>query len=135
MLLLALLAIVASLPAPPAASACSCLVASAAAARRSASMVFEGTALRITPSSDGRAHAVFRVSRVWKGSVTREITIDVPAQPSMCPPHLQQGEVYILYVDVSDGESRVRACARYAGASQLDAERRELGAPIRRFPS
>lgn len=117
------------------ARACSCAVPSAAAARDAALIAFEGELLRIAPAADGAAmvQAVFRLSRVWKGRPSRELTVMVPAQPTMCPPHLEVGQRYILYATGPAGEPRVRSCSRYAAAAGLEAERRALGAPIRTF--
>lgn len=123
------------LGAPAAVQACSCAVMDVPTARRAAAMVFEGTILRIeSPASSGVAQATFRVERVWKGTVAREVTIRVPAQPSMCPPHFEQGQTYIVYAASSDQGPRVGSCARHAVASQLAAERNALGAPERTYP-
>lgn len=121
--------------APSAVHACSCAVMDVTGARRAAAMVFEGTIVRIDqPPNSGTARATFRVERVWKGTVSREVTLNVPAQPSMCPPHFEQGHTYIVYAASSDAGPSVRACARYAAGGGLDAERRELGAPEQTYP-
>jgi hypothetical protein len=119
------------------ASACSCAVAAAPAARDASVVTFEGVLLRIEPPADDAspARAVFRLSRVWKGAPPRELTVEVQAQPTMCPPHFEVGQRYIVYASGTIQRPRVAQCARYAIASQLARERRELGNPIRTFPA
>lgn len=118
------------------AQACSCLLPSASAARDASVFVFEGVLTRVTPPTDGSsvARGVFRIARVWKGAPARELTVEIPAQPSMCPPHFEVGERYIVYTSGTPAAPRVSSCARYAGPTRLRSERRDLGPPIHTFP-
>ena len=119
---------------PSAVYACSCAVMAADDARRVAAMVFEGTVERIEPiPNSSSARATFRVVRVWKGDVERQVTLSVPAQPSMCPPHFAEGQSYVVYAEASDAGFRVGACARYAAGDGLRRERSELGSPVRTY--
>lgn len=128
--------LVAALSFPSDAGACSCAVSSASAARAASVLVFEGVLTRVAPATDDseRTRGIFRIERVWKGSPARELTVEIPAQPSMCPPHFEVGQRYIVYTSGTPTAPSVRACTRYAGPTRLVAERRELGAPIRTFP-
>lgn len=133
--ILALAAFLSVASAAQTASACSCAVSEPADALRAATAVFEGEIVRAVPipDRDGRLRAEVRVSRVWKGAVGRTVHVEVAAQPSMCPPHLEVGTRYILYASGPVGGLRIATCARYASPAQLAAERRALGAPIRTF--
>ena len=131
----ALLAFVCCLWTADAARACSCAVMAAPQARDAAVLVFEGELLRITASSDGpgAAIAVFRLSRVWKGTPPRELSVQIPAPPTMCPPHFEVGQRYIVYASGTAAAPRVTRCARYAWPAQIEAERSALGPPLRTF--
>lgn len=123
-----------TLAAPNVVHACSCMWVEADDARRAAAFVFEGTVTRMERiGSTGTARATFQVRRVWKGSVGREITLRVPAQPSMCPPHFAEGQTFIVYAENSAQGGSVGACARYGAGQQLASERRELGNPLRSY--
>lgn len=116
------------------ARACSCLVDSAPAARDAAVIVFEGELLRLAPARGADApRAVFRLSRVWKGRPTRELTVVVRAQPDLCPPHLDVGQTYILYATGTLAEPRITRCSRHATGAGIEAEREALGPPTRTF--
>jgi hypothetical protein len=115
--------------------ACSCVLFPIETARNNATYVFEGVLVRDEPTAEGST-ATFRVERVWKGDVPATFTVPSLGTQSMCPPHLSVGQRYIIYVDPSDqGPPGIQACARYAQGAELAAERRALGAPIRRHPS
>lgn len=117
------------------AHACSCVVVEPAAARNAAGIVFEGVLLRHEAASDGdSAVATFRVERVWRGEVRATVTVRTPGLLSMCPPHFEVGQRYIVYADGSPESASVRQCARYATGSSLRSERAALGRPTRTFP-
>lgn len=126
-LVASLVALILTAASAPAARACSCAVAAPADAMRAATLVFEGTLEDIRQAGD-RHIGRFRVHRVWKGTLGARVEVDVFAQPSMCPPHLEAGGRYILYVSGGGGEPhRVTQCARYAAGERLASERRALG--------
>jgi hypothetical protein len=110
------------------AHACSCAVFEPAVAREQAVAVFEGVLLRYEEANGGIA--TFRVDRVWKGDVAQEYAVPAPGPSSMCPPHFEVGQRYIVYVDPEPEGPRVRQCARYAQGRQLAAERAALGPPL-----
>lgn len=123
--------VVVSLVALPArVDACSCAVMDVPNARRAAALVFEGTLIRMEQATEGTARGTFRVRRVWKGNVGREITLNVPPTMSMCPPHFEEGQTYIVYAEPGP---RVGACARWGAGAMLEQERRALGNPVRTY--
>ena len=118
------------------AEACSCAVFSAADARRASVFVFEGVLTRFIPASGERPRqAVFRLYRVWRGAPGQTLSVQVEAPDSMCPPHFEVGQRYLVYASGSEAAPRVRQCARYAAAEGLAAERRALGRPRRALPN
>lgn len=124
--------LLASSPGP--ARACSCALMPAAQARDAAAVVFEGVLERVLPAADGAPErGVFRVERVWKGAIEATLVVQLNTM-TFCPPHFTVGERYVVYADGTEASPRVRSCQRWAAGAQLEAERRELGAPIRTFP-
>lgn len=117
------------------AHACSCAVPEPAAARDAAGIVFEGVLLRHEAAADGgSAMATFRVERVWRGEVRATVTVRTPGLQSMCPPHFEVGQRYIVYADGSPESASVHQCARYGFGRNLSSERAALGRPTRTFP-
>ncbi|MBK7152447.1 MAG: hypothetical protein IPH72_11935 [Sandaracinaceae bacterium] len=122
--------------APASVAACSCAWFDVATARTQATHVFEGVLVNAFPASDAApGRAVFRVDRVWKGRVSRTFTVQATVGLTMCPPHLEVGERYILYTAGSDAAPRVEACTRFAGGESLETERRALGTPTQTYPT
>lgn len=120
--------------APASVAACSCAWFDVATARTQATHVFEGVLVNAFPATaDTPGRAVFRVDRVWKGRVTRTFMVQATVGLTMCPPHLEVGERYILYTAGTNAAPRVEACTRFAGGEGLEAERRELGAPTQSY--
>ncbi len=118
------------------ARACSCLVQDAPSSLAAATWVFEGELLRTTLVGDPnqeRSMGVFRVSHVWKGTVAQEVTVQIPSENSMCPPHFQVGERYVVYAVGPATAPRVARCARYAHPRTVPEERRALGTPTRTY--
>lgn len=99
-------------------------------ARDAAVVVFEGVLLR-HEDAEGGGVATFRVERVWKGDVPDTYAVASVGSLSMCPPHFEVGQRYIVYVDSSANGPHVRQCARYAFGPHLRRERAALGRPIR----
>jgi len=121
---------------PESAAACSCAWFDAPTARDQATHVFEGVLVNAIPASDAApGRAVFRVDRVWKGRVSRTFTVQATIGLTMCPPHLEVGQRYILYTAGSDAAPRVEACTRFAGGESLETERRALGTPTQTYPT
>ena len=108
---------------PTPASACSCVLSSLEAAREEATAVFEGTLDRFEDVGDV-TYAVFRVRRVWKGQMTRNVRVRA-ARLTMCPPHLEVGATRIVYAMGPARDLRIEPCSRTA-FSHNDAA--ELGA-------
>ncbi|MCA9534605.1 MAG: hypothetical protein KC593_13030 [Myxococcales bacterium] len=124
-----------SLPARPA-RACSCAWYDVAQAREQATHVFEGVLVRALPASGTTPErAELRVARVWKGAVTRTFVVQATLGLTMCPPHFEVGERYILYTSGPADAPRVSSCARYATGAQLATERAALGRPLQTFPA
>jgi hypothetical protein len=104
------------------------------AARDQATHVFEGVLVNAIPASDAApGRAVFRVDRVWKGRVSRTFTVQATIGLTMCPPHLEVGQRYILYTAGSNAAPRVEACTRFAAGESLETERRALGTPTQTY--
>lgn len=131
-----LLALTGLVLAPGSAAACSCAWFDVPTARDQATHVFEGVLVNAIPATaDAPGRAVFRVDRVWKGRVSRTFTVQATIGLTMCPPHLEVGQRYILYTSGSNAAPRVEACTRYAGGEGLETERRALGAPTQTYPT
>lgn len=121
---------------PSAAAACSCAWFDVPTARGQATHVFEGVLVNAIPGTDeAPGRAVFRVDRVWKGTVSRTFTVQATVGLTMCPPHLEVGQRYIVYTSGTNAAPQVQACARYAGGEGLAAERTALGTPTQTYPA
>jgi hypothetical protein len=131
-----LLALTSLVLTPESAAACSCAWFDAPTARDQATHVFEGVLVNAIPASDAApGRAVFRVDRVWKGRVSRTFTVQATIGLTMCPPHLEVGQRYILYTAGSNAAPRVEACSRFAAGESLETERRALGTPTQTYPT
>lgn len=121
---------------PGSATACSCAWRDVGAAREAATHVFEGVLVSTTPGTDDApGRAVFHVAQVWKGTVSRTFTVQATVGLTMCPPHLEVGQRYILYTSGPADAPRVETCARYGAGESLGAERRALGPPTQTYPA
>ena len=121
----------AALLAPSVAAACSCAWYDVPSARQQATHVFEGVLVRVLPASGNTPErAEFHVDRVWKGTVTRVFAVQATVGLTMCPPHLEVGQRYILYTSGPADAPQVARCSRFAAGPSLVTERRELGAPL-----
>ena len=114
--------------------ACSCAVSSVEVARGQSVLVFEGVLTRaVRGEGETPGQGTFRVERVWKGTPEQTVTVALNAS-DFCPPHFEEGKRYVVYAQGTAAAPRIQQCARYAQASQLERERRELGVPTRTFP-
>ncbi len=107
--------------APPAVYACSCMPpAPPQEALAEATAVFAGQVMAVevsegpVNSSADPVQATFDVSQVWKGDITKSVTLTTPRESASCGFNFEVGREYIVYAwDDGDGLS-TNLCSRTA---------------------
>lgn len=80
--------------------ACSCLEptdAKKTEAIKSASVIFYGKVISVTPTENYQIKAKFHVLRSWKGLEKNEIDVTTPSESSACGVNFTVGQTHLIY--------------------------------------
>lgn len=119
--------------------ACTCGDLMIAEQRNNATVVFIGTAIKKIRSDAVKANGVqviFKVRRVWKGDVSKEVAVytgatgDLYAFEDLCAPLFKVGKAYVVFA-LGSGKLETDVCTGTVLARYATGTIRELGKSYR----
>lgn len=112
---------------PVPASACSCMTQSIEDARASATAIFEGRVVSITPEP-GTLVVTFAVTQAWGGVEHEQLVLRTAESSVSCGYEFAVGRTYLVYAGGEHGALTASLCSRTAPIENAAEDRAALGA-------